>query len=155
MGEDGAQVSDLVFQYVGCFRDNEGARQMQGNGGAITAVSTVPVAAAQDCASVCDGYTYFGLQWSNECFCDNTYDEAGRGNNQNQADCPGGECPLLDHCDADGVLDDDGTASLCANGQGNCGNRNAVYCVKDGAQVSDLVFQYVGCFRDNEGARQM
>merc|ERR1711918_51701 len=32
-------------------------------------------------------------------------------------------------CDDDGTLDDDGTASLCSNGQGNCGNRNAVYCV--------------------------
>ena len=66
---------------------------------------------------------YFGLQWTNECFCDNSYNN-GYGNNGNQGNCPGGECPITD-CDADGVLDDDGTTSLCANGVGNCGNRNA------------------------------
>ena len=55
------------------------------------------------------------LQWVNECFCGNSY------GNQGEAD--------IADCDADGVLDDDGTASLCANGQGNCGWRNAVYSI--------------------------
>merc|ERR1712224_780012 len=50
-------------------------------------------------------------QWVNECFCDNSYNN-GNGNNANQGDCPGGECPI-EHCDADGVLDADGTA-CCA-----------------------------------------
>jgi len=117
----------VTFQYVGCFRDNEGGRDMTGNGGSITAVASVPVDAATECATVCDGYTYFGLQWVNECFCDNGYNN-GNGNNGNQGNCPGGECPIAD-CDSDSTLDADGTADLCANGQGNCGNRNAVYCI--------------------------
>merc|ERR1740117_926242 len=117
----------VTFQYVGCFRDNEGGRDMTGNGGSITAVASVPVDAATECATVCDGYTYFGLQWVNECFCDNGYNN-GNGNNGNQGNCPGGECPITD-CDADGAIDADGTADLCANGQGNCGNRNAVYAI--------------------------
>ena len=66
-----------------------------------------------ECSEVCSGYAYFGLQWVNECFCDNDY--GGQG-----------EADIAD-CDSDGVLDADGTASLCANGQGNCGWRNAVY----------------------------
>merc|ERR1712006_25168 len=98
-----------VFEYVGCFRDNEGGRDLIGNGGAITGVSEVPLAAANDCAAVCAGYQYFGLQWRNECFCDNSYNN-GYGNNGNQANCPGGECPATD-CDTDGALDDDGTMS--------------------------------------------
>ena len=66
-----------------------------------------------------------GLAWTDQCFCANSYNN-GNGNNANQADCPGGECPIFD-CDADGVLVD-GVADLCANGGvGSCGNRNAVY----------------------------
>ena len=114
---------DALWTYVGCFRDNEGGRDMVGRSG--SAGASVPVDAANGCAAICEGYNYFGLQWTNQCFCDNSYNN-GYGNNGNQDNCPGGECPITD-CDADGVLDDDGTASLCGNGQGNCGNRNAVY----------------------------
>jgi hypothetical protein len=130
--------------YIGCFRDNEGARDFPG---AITAVARVPYQAAVECAGVCAGFNFFGLQWQNECFCGNSYNN-GNGNNNIHDDCPDGVCPI-EHCDADGVLDDDGTASLCSNGEGNCGNRNAVY----NTVPVTTVFEYVGCFRDNEGAR--
>ena len=120
---EGACATVCKWAYVGCFCDNEGGRDMIGN--TITGVSSVPIDAANDCAAVCDGYSYFGLQRTNECHCDNSYNN-GYGTNNDQADCPGGECSITD-CDADGVLDADGTASLCANGAGNCANRNAVY----------------------------
>ena len=38
---------------------------------------------------------------------------------------PGGQCAPTD-CDADGIIQN-GVADLCANGEGNCGNRMAVY----------------------------
>ena len=114
-----------AFTYVGCFRDNEGGRDLVGWSG--NSGEQVPVAAANACAAICDGYNYFGLQWVHQCFCDNSYNN-GYGNNGNQGNCPGGECPIAD-CDSDSTLDADGTADLCANGQGNCGNRNAVYCI--------------------------
>jgi len=117
-------AEDMVFEYIGCFRDNEGGRDMVGSG--PDGVASVPVDAAVGCATACAGYSFFGLQWVNECFCDNSYNN-GYGNNGNQGNCPGGECPITD-CDADGAIVD-GVADLCANGVGNCGNRNAVYSV--------------------------
>ena len=110
--------------YIGCFRDNEDGRDLIGTSSQAVA-GTGSLDSATECAGLCAGFSYFGLQWVNECFCDNSYNN-GYGNNANQADCPNGECPA-DHCDADGVLDADGTASLCANGEESCGNRNAVY----------------------------
>jgi len=124
---NGALDGPIGWTYIGCFRDNEGGRDLTGWAG--SAGASVPVDAANGCAGICAGYDYFGLQWVNECFCDNAYNN-GNGNNGNQGNCPGGECPMTD-CDADGALDDDGTASLCANGQGNCGNRNAVYSISN------------------------
>jgi len=97
------------WEYIGCFIDS-GDRDL--NGGA-SAVASVPLAAANECQATCADFLYFGLQWSNECFCSNRYGTQG-------------EAEITD-CDEDGVLDDDGTASLCANGVGNCGWRNAVY----------------------------
>ena len=71
-----------------------------------------------------------GLAWVNQCFCANSYNN-GNGNNGNQADCPGGECPITD-CDSTGTIADPpvGVADLCTNGEGNCGNRLAVYSLK-------------------------
>ena len=109
-----------AFTYLGCFRDNEGGRDLTGTGSQNAGGSTA-IENANNCVALCAGFQYFGLQWVNECFCDNSYNN-GNGNNGNQGDCPNGECPITD-CDADGVIDADGTASLCANGQTNCGDR--------------------------------
>ena len=120
--------SDLAFEYAGCFRDNEGGRDLNGIDEPLDiAGGSTPLENANSCLALCAGYSYFGLQWTNECFCDNSYNN-GYGTNGDQADCPGGECPITD-CDADGVLDADGTADLCGNGVANCGDRNAVYCI--------------------------
>ena len=115
------------FTYVGCYNDNDGGRDMGGGAPSLRTDAQVPFAAATECAGLCSGFAYFGLQWTNECFCDNTYHN-GYGNNNAQANCPDGVCPITD-CDADGVLDADGTADLCGNGVANCGDRNAVYCI--------------------------
>merc|ERR1711871_1038211 len=109
-----------VFEYVGCYRDNEGQRDLPVGSVRVTAV---PLSAANECAAICDGYTYFGLQWKWECFCGNSYHN-GYANNNNHSECPGGECPTTS-CDADGTIDADGTASLCANDVNDCGNKNA------------------------------
>lgn len=58
---------------------------------------------------------YFGLQWTNECYCDNNYGDQG-------------EAPLSS-CDADETIDPGDIADLCGNGQGNCGWVNAVYSI--------------------------
>ena len=118
-------LSDLAFEYVGCFRDNEGGRDLIG---VIEPLDgSTPLENANSCLALCAGFSYFGLQWVNQCSCANSYNN-GFGTNGDQADCPGGECPMTD-CDADNAIDADGTADLCGNGQGDCGNRNAIYCI--------------------------
>jgi hypothetical protein len=111
---DGHPAGPGTWTYIGCFVDS-GDRDLTGPS---SAVASVPFDAANECAANCVGYTYIGLQWSNECFCSNVYGNQG-------------EAEITD-CDEDGVLDDDGTASLCANGVGNCGWRNAVYSLGGG-----------------------
>ena len=99
-------------------------------GWAGSAGASVPIENTNACADLYNSYAYFGLQRVNRCFCDNSYNN-GYGNNGNQDNCPGGECPLTD-CNADGAIDADGTADLCGNGQDNCDNRNAVYEINTG-----------------------
>merc|ERR1719424_792544 len=115
---------ETPFTYLGCFVDS-GDRDLNGGG---SAVASVPFAAAMECMTRCVGESqpYFGLQWVNECFCSDQYGTQG-------------EADIAD-CDEDGVLDADGTASLCANGQGNCGWRNAVYDNGYVASLQDVVF---------------
>merc|ERR1712127_903923 len=113
---------ETPFTYLGCFVDS-GDRDLNGGG---SAVASVPFAAAMECMTRCVGESqpYFGLQWVNECFCSDRYGTQG-------------EADIAD-CDEDGALDDDGTASLCANGQGNCGWRNAVYGINSGQEPATI-----------------
>jgi hypothetical protein len=126
----GGDSSD--WTYLGCFHDNNGARDLQGS---AQSVATNPLDAANECAEVCDGqgFRYFGLQWANECFCDNSY-RNGYGANGNQGD--NGMADISD-CDADSTIED-GVADLCSNGQNNCGNRNAVYRIGPGDDIINL-----------------
>ena len=58
-------VPDVGAPYLGCFVDN-GARVLPDN-----IVSEDDMTAAK-CAANCEGYTYFGTQWSRECYCGNS-----------------------------------------------------------------------------------
>ena len=108
-----------------------------------------------DCGSFCkaQGYSYFGLQWTSECFCDNSYGSFGQAN-QLAADNADG----LPGCDVDG----DGTPDcgfgkegvagrMRCRGEGAdetceremaCSWRNAVY------NNEGLTPRYTGCFMD-------
>ena len=101
------------FSYLGCFVDSSD-RQIDLDDGSVvaSAVSTNVADAELECATACADYPYFGLQWVNECFCGNRYD-GGDGPDDNDGDT--------------GCGDDTSVNTLCANGQGNCGWRNAVY----------------------------
>ena len=103
----------MSFAYIGCYNDfgNE-IRVMEDNIHNVVDTGD-PALAAQECLEVCaDGYAYFGLQWVDECFCGNEYSSQGEDS--------------MSACDADGVIQN-GVADLCANGDANCGNHNAVY----------------------------
>ena len=120
------------YSYIGCFQDNSprGARDMHDGDGnvVLSSMGTEPNTNARvlECAASCNGYKYMAMQWSNECFCGNVYNDCERGTN-----CEFGDNGLL----ADGECDSDGNvgafpnyADLCGtNGEANCGDHNAVY----------------------------
>ena len=54
------------WQYLGCYSEATNQRALQGN---YVGGNTVSV---ESCASFCSGYTYFGAEYSGECFCGNT-----------------------------------------------------------------------------------
>ena len=64
-----AEPQYVGSQYLGCFADTSnravGPGQITRSDGANSVVS---------CAGLCAGSTYFGMQWSNECFCGNVLD---------------------------------------------------------------------------------
>lgn len=64
-----------------------------------------PSSAREDCATICTGYRYFGLQWVDQCFCGNQFGSYG----------PSDQCG--DH------------GAECANGAETCGSTNAVFDV--------------------------
>lgn len=74
-----------TYSYVGCFQDRSlfgvlSTRDMPNigmapNRNSLTAANTED--AAVQCARICEGYQYFGLQSTDECFCDNTYGSLG------------------------------------------------------------------------------
>merc|ERR1712100_305053 len=41
------------------------------------ALSGSPADRVMECAQRCTGYAYMGLQWDDECFCDNNYGDQG------------------------------------------------------------------------------
>lgn len=54
------------WDYLGCYSEATNQRALQGNflGGATVSIEA--------CASFCSGYTYFGTEYSQECYCGNT-----------------------------------------------------------------------------------
>ena len=109
----------LLLQFIGCYEDHPS----EGTGERDMAVEVDPVdtaamgpARAMLCADACTGYQYFGLQWTNECFCDNNYGDQG-------------EAPLSS-CDADETVDPGDIADLCGAGEAGCGWVNAVYRIE-------------------------
>jgi len=125
------------YSYVGCFVDS-GNRDIAVASGVGLSAALFSDARVMQCAEACDGYAYMGLQWVNECFCDNDY------GGQGEADI--GDCDTTSDVSDDAGAGDTGIADRCAvNGAGDCGWRNAVYEITYGAAgtgtplVSNLV----------------
>ena len=61
------------YDYIGCYVDSSNRDVADNMGG----LSGTGAERALDCANRCSGYAYMGMQWSNECFCDNDYGKYG------------------------------------------------------------------------------
>ena len=113
------------YSYVGCFIDS-GDRDIAVPSGVSLSEALFTDARVMQCANACDGFAYMGLQWVNECFCDNDY------GGQGEADIA--DCDTTSDVSDDAGAGDTGIADRCAvNGEGDCGWRNAVYEITYGA----------------------
>lgn len=89
--------------YIGCFRDRNSMLRSR----IIKHISQLTL---EKCRELCRGYTFLGLQYSNECFCGNTIDSA------NHRPAPERECNMK--CS--------GENRMCG-----AGDRNSVYRVRN------------------------
>jgi hypothetical protein len=84
--------------YMGCFADPNDSRDMQNGTDALLDFHTTEQV-ADECATLCNGFRYMGLQWRAECWCANYYGSQGPsvacGENEGEL-CGNGEedCPL-------------------------------------------------------------
>ena len=62
---------DLDFEYIGCFADNNEGRDLNGQSLRSLPRGLTVNESAVACAELCAGFDYFGLQWTNQCFCGN------------------------------------------------------------------------------------
>merc|ERR1712224_362433 len=69
----GNNAPGIGSSYIGCFIDSSSRDIEVGMGG----LSGEPADRVMECAQRCTGYSYMGLQWDNECFCDNDYGGQG------------------------------------------------------------------------------
>jgi len=67
------------YTYVGCYTDSVGARTLTGNFFGDNAMTV------EDCATFCQGYTYFGTEYGVQCFCGNAF--ANPTNEAPESDC--------------------------------------------------------------------
>lgn len=100
--------SDVGYVYIGCYEDSRDNRDLSNRQSGTLSTDACAVA----CSSA--GYSYMGRQYTDECFCGNSYGSHGYA--------------------ADGKCGDEG--SLCGNGAGDCGDTNAVYGLS-GASLCD------------------
>ena len=132
-------------------RDLSGSRQSMSEN--WDTLRTLQGAVAQ-CSAICttQGYAYMGLQWANECWCDNDYGSKGTAADANDA-YPG-------TCSLDGVSDAAADVA-CGTGASNdvnnaCGWRNAVYSLTADGELPDgtalpgdpAAPTYAGCYAD-------
>jgi hypothetical protein len=76
LSEPGSHSCTTQPVYVGCFADRESltdARDLQAARRSMGSAVALGV-----CAEFCAGYAYMGLQWADQCFCDNTYGTYGQ-----------------------------------------------------------------------------
>jgi hypothetical protein len=106
--------------------------------------------ALTECAALCarGGYSFMGLQWTNQCFCDNEY---GRRGPAREGSCDVNGDDVVD-CGYNVEVVPEWDTREDAEARTACGATNAVYDVA--AVTADVTTGYLGCFHDSyEGAR--
>lgn len=95
------------YYFLGCYGDDTATRALSGKAPGLGSSTSL-----ETCAAVCAGYTYFGTEYSNECYCGNTINvESGSGvSGKNQT----GGCTMVCAGDAEEYCGGSGRLSMYA-----------------------------------------
>ena len=128
----------VTYTYEGCFVDTP-SRELSGTMFNMGDQATVRV-----CAELCVGYTYFGVQAEQQCFCGDTNAAVAAQESECNSEC-------RDHATGGD------THTICGGSW-----RNSVYRITAAEALPDVIaggadetFEYVGCYVDTAERSQM
>ena len=141
-----------AYGYIGCYTDNVSDRALTGLTNPVSG-STLTV---ESCANACAGYTYFGVEYSDECYCGNSLSGGS-------AMAAGGSDPTQNMCD------------MTCDGNTNeyCGGPNRLNTYQYNATLASSLpsssptpsgpitvqtgsgFSYLGCYSDSVSSRAL
>ncbi|KAI4848799.1 hypothetical protein E4T44_03727 [Aureobasidium sp. EXF-8845] len=137
-------TSDGYYSYFGCWLDNVAGRALAME--PLTGQKVTP----DTCAAACSGYQYFGLEYSDECYCANSI-----GGDSTIA--PGGDNSAINGCNMACA----GASNLTCGGP----NRLSVYSLNANANVTRIVdpvtvgnfgsWNYQGCYSEATNGRAL
>lgn len=122
------------FQAIGCYTEAKNGHALRG---ATTSSDKMSVEA---CQSFCSGYTYFGLEYSRECYCGNSF---GLGS----ARTSDGSCSMP--CSGN-------SAQTCGNGgRLSVWSKGGVDIVYPAAVASVDNYKHIGCYKEGTGGHAL
>ena len=138
------------FSYIGCFTDSGSNRALTGRSNPVYG-ATLTVEA---CAAACAGYTYFGVEYSAECYCGNSLMGGS-------ALAAGGSNPTQNMCD---MTCDGDTSEYCGGpNRLNTYQYNATLASASPTPTptgpitveAGVGFSYLGCYSDSVSSRAL
>lgn len=123
--------NEPCYRNLGCFTDSVSSRTLNGP---WTSSDSMTYA---ECANICNGYDYFGLEYSSQCYCGLTIESPGSQTSENSCNMP---------CTGD-------SAEVC----GGAGLINVIAYDHPAWLPSDPIYIdgyiYLGCYTDSVSAR--
>eukprot|EP00903_Cladosiphon_okamuranus_P006181 g6078.t1 len=149
---------DAEFSYVGCFFDEKGNRLM------TLVAADSPDMTTEACAQLCSGSSFFGTQYSDECWCTNeaSPDFDGHGAGICESKCTGDSsqtCGGYDAISAYQYMDGNGGTPSPVEpptpSPVTTTTPSPITPTTPSPVTVDAEFSYVGCFFDEKGNRLM
>jgi hypothetical protein len=129
-----------AYKYVGCFTDTVGKRVLS-----VGSIGTASTASLENCATNCQGYSYFGTEYGSECYCGNSLQN-------NPAQMSDSQCKMVCTGNAKEVC---GAASrltlysLTGSGSVASGNGTVHGIMEPQVLKSIGDYKHVGCYGDD------
>ena len=137
------------YNYSGCYTEGTNVRAL---GSKATASPDMTV---QSCATYCSGYTYFGLEYANECYCGNSFGTGSVKTVEDQCtmNCAGNSSQI---CGAGGRLTVYGKDKSTSSSSTSSGTATPTPKPTGPVAVQTAgVFTHQGCYTEGNGVRAL